>query len=73
MLAPPTAVRSDAGGSFAWVATEGRVRRQALQVAGPGPGGQIIVTSGLAGGEALVISESAPLAEGLRVDVAPAP
>ena len=72
-LAPPAAVRSDAGGSFAWVATEGRVRRQALQVAGSGPGGQIIVTSGLAGGEALVISESAPLAEGLRVDVAPGP
>jgi RND family efflux transporter MFP subunit len=72
VLAPPSAVRSDAGGSFAWVVTEGRVRRQALVSAGNGPGGQILVTSGLAGGEALVIRESAPLVEGQRVEIAAA-
>jgi len=71
VLAAPAAVRSDAGGSFAWVVTDGRVRRQALEVAGPGPDGQILVTRGLVGGEALVVRESSALREGQRIDVTP--
>jgi HlyD family secretion protein len=53
VLAPKEAVRTENGASFAWVVTGGKVRRQPIETAGE-RGGMLVVTKGLAGGEALV-------------------
>ncbi len=66
VLAPRSAVRSDANGSYAWVVTDGRLRRQALRT-GANQGEQAVVFEGLSGGEALVVGEAADLADGQRV------
>ncbi len=67
VLAPREAVRTENGASFAWVVTGGKVRRQAIETAGE-RGAQIVVSKGLAGGEALVIGgDAADLSEGQRV------
>src|SRR5262245_300031 len=50
VLAPREAVRHDAKGDFAWVVTEGRLRRQALTTAGNAADGRAVVSRGLAGG-----------------------
>jgi RND family efflux transporter MFP subunit len=71
VLAPRTGVREEGGASFAWVVTEGRVRRQPLEVAGPAGDGRIVVARGLVGGEALVVGAIPPLAEGEDVRVVP--
>jgi RND family efflux transporter MFP subunit len=69
VLAPREAVRTEDGASFAWVVTSGRVRRQPLETAGE-RGVQLVVSKGLAGGEALVIGgDTENLREGQRVDV----
>jgi RND family efflux transporter MFP subunit len=71
VLAPRGAVRSEGGASFAWVVTEGRLRRQPLEVAGDASGGdRVVVARGLSGGEALVVGDAAGLREGQRVEVA---
>jgi len=62
-------VRSDGGASFAWVVTEGRLRRQPIETAGSAGPDRVIVASGLSGGEALVVGDAAGLREGQRVDV----
>ena len=65
---PRAAVRSENGASFAWVVTQGRVRRQPLETAGE-RGEQVVVSKGLAGGEALVIGgDTEGIREGQRVD-----
>jgi len=69
VLVPRAAVRREQGGTFAWVVTQGRARRQPLEIAGPGPGDSLIVTSGLAGGEATVIDEATDLREGQAVEI----
>jgi len=69
VLAPREAVRSADGGSFAWVVTQGRLRRQALETGGDAGSGQTIVTQGLAGGEALVVSDAEGFSEGRAVEV----
>jgi RND family efflux transporter MFP subunit len=71
VLAPRAAVRAEGGASFAWVVTEGRLRRQPLEVAGPSGSDQLVVSSGLSGGEALVVGDAEGLREGRRVEVAP--
>jgi RND family efflux transporter MFP subunit len=70
VLAPREAVRSDAGSSFVWVVTQGRVRRQPIETGGDAGSGQLIVSKGLSGGEALVVSDAEDLAEGRKVEVA---
>jgi hypothetical protein len=72
VLVPREAVRSEAGASYAWVVTEGRLRRVALETAGE-RGGQIAIAKGLAGGEALVLGPAEGLAEGERVEVVSPP
>jgi RND family efflux transporter MFP subunit len=69
VLVPREAVRSDGGASFAWVVTEGRLRRQPIETAGSAGPDRVIVASGLSGGEALVVGDAAGLREGQRVDV----
>lgn len=71
VLVPRTAVHRDQGQSFAWVITQGRARRQTLRVAGPGPDDQVIVTAGLAGGEAVVVGDAPELREGQSVAIVP--
>lgn len=70
VLAPRTALRSDGAGSYVWVVTGGALRRQAVESAGD-RGDQVVVTKGLAGGEAVVVgADTEDLREGMRVDVA---
>ena len=71
VLAPREAVRTEAGAQFAWVVTEGRLRRQPVETAGE-RGGNVIVSKGLAGGEALVLGPADGLREGQKVEVAKA-
>jgi HlyD family secretion protein len=70
VTAPRAALRTEAGASFAWVVTEGRLRRQALTL-GRELGDQVVVETGLLGGEALVVGDpGVALADGQRVEVA---
>ena len=70
VTAPRAALRSDAGASFVWVVTDRHLRRQAVTL-GRELGDQVVVESGLLGGEALVIGDPGDaLAEGQRVEVA---
>jgi RND family efflux transporter MFP subunit len=69
VLAPRAAVRGAEGDAFAWVVTEGRLRRQPLAVAGPSGADQVVVSQGLDGGEALVVGEAEGLREGQPVEV----
>jgi len=68
VLAPREAMRSEAGSSFTWVVTDGRLRRQPVELAGTS-GDQVVVTKGLAGGEALVLGDVADLREGERAEL----
>jgi multidrug efflux pump subunit AcrA (membrane-fusion protein) len=70
VLAPREAVRSEAGASFVWVVTEGRLRRQPIETGGDAGSGKVIVSKGLSGGEALVVSDAGGLEEGQKVEVA---
>jgi hypothetical protein len=70
VTAPRAAVRSQAGASFVWVVTEGKLRRQAVTL-GRELGDQVVVQSGLFGGEALVMGDpGVALAEGQQVEIA---
>jgi RND family efflux transporter MFP subunit len=66
VLAPRTAVRTENGASYAWVVTEGRLRRVALQL-GEEMGDRVVIRAGLLGGEALVVGDAAGLADGRKV------
>ena len=69
VLAPREAVRSESGASYVWVVTQGRLRRQGIATGGDTGASQVIVTSGLSGGEALVVGELEDLEEGQAVEV----
>lgn len=69
VLAPRAAVRGGDGAAYAWVVTEGRLRRQPLALAGPSGSDRVVVAEGLAGGEALVVGEADGLREGQTVEV----
>ena len=72
VLAPRSAVRSDANGSYAWIVSDGRLRRQALHT-GANQGEQVVVVEGLSGGEALVVGDAPDLEDGQRVAPAKGP
>jgi len=68
VLIPAGALRRDAQGeNFVWVVTDGRVRQQRIETAGE-VGEKLRVTSGLHGGEAVVVTGT-PTREGQRVAV----
>jgi HlyD family secretion protein len=70
VTAPRAALRSEAGASFVWVVTEGRLRRQPVTL-GRELGDQVVIEAGLLGGEALVTGDpGVALSEGRRVEVA---
>jgi RND family efflux transporter MFP subunit len=66
---PRSAVRDGPDGAFVWVVSEGRLRRQAVELAGGG-GDRARVASGLAGGEAVVVGPSEGLREGRAAETA---
>jgi RND family efflux transporter MFP subunit len=68
VLAPREAIRKDGGTSFAWVVTEGRLRKQPVETAGE-RGANAVVSKGLSGGEALVLGPAEGLSEGQKVEV----
>jgi RND family efflux transporter MFP subunit len=68
VLAPREAIRKEAGASYVWVVTEGRLRRQPIETAGE-RGANAVVAQGLTGGEALVLGPAEGLSEGQRVEV----
>ena len=71
VTAPKSAIRGGDGGSFVWVVTQGRLRRQPITT-GRELGDQVVVSDGLLGGEALVVGDpGAELADGDRVEVSP--
>jgi RND family efflux transporter MFP subunit len=69
VLVPRAAVREEAGSRFAWVVSEGRVRRLPLEL-GKEVADQVQVTTGLLGGERLVVGDPPALHDGQRVNVA---
>jgi RND family efflux transporter MFP subunit len=71
VLAPRGAVRQEDGSAYAWVLTDGRLRRQALKT-GQEMGDRVVIAEGLLGGEALVIGDYAELREGRAAVPAPA-
>jgi len=70
VLAPRAAVRGGESDPYAWVVTEGRLRRQPLALAGPSGNDRVVVSQGLSGGEALVIGAAEGLREGQEVEIA---
>ncbi|MBK7947380.1 MAG: efflux RND transporter periplasmic adaptor subunit [Deltaproteobacteria bacterium] len=62
---PKSAVRE---GGVVWVVTEGRLRRQAVRL-GVERDGVVVVEEGLLGGEAVVVGEDGPLADGAAVQI----
>lgn len=69
VTAPSAAIQVEPGeGAFAWIVEGGRVRRAALTL-GDRRGERIVVTSGLAGSEMLVLDPPPSLAEGASVKV----
>ncbi len=69
VLVPRAAVRGEAGDAFAWMVADGRVKRVALTL-GKDFGDQVQVTSGLAGGETVVVGSPPPLRDGQPVTIA---
>ena len=68
MLVPGTAIRRNAqGDNFVWVVNDGRVREQRIETGGD-VGDKVRITSGLQGGEAVVVSGT-PTRDGQRVAV----
>jgi HlyD family secretion protein len=68
VMAPAGAIQRDAQGSFAWVVSDGQLRRQPVETGGS-TGDQVLIRSGLLGGEALVVSDSAGLQPGQAVSI----
>lgn len=71
VLVPRGALRSGESGLFVWVVRGGRVEHQPVQANGNADSDPVALTSGLDGGEALVIGDARGLTEGLHVRVAP--
>ena len=71
LLAPREALHSDAAGTFVWIVSGERLRRQAVSAGAAAPGNRVIIVRGLSGGEALVLGEAAGLIAGQRVAIEP--
>ena len=69
VLVPRAALRGEPGKAFAWTVTDGRVKRVALTL-GKDFGDQVQVTTGLTGGETVVVGTPPPLRDGQPVTIA---
>jgi len=72
VLVPRLAVHRDDGRAAVWVVREGRAYRQEVRL-GADLGEELQVTSGLTGGETLVVGNAAAVREGMAVEVAAIP
>jgi RND family efflux transporter MFP subunit len=68
VLAPRAALRQEGGAASVWVVSDGRLRRQPVEL-GAELGDRVVIAEGLLGGEALVVGDAAELAEGRAVRV----
>jgi HlyD family secretion protein len=66
VLVPRLALRDKAGDQFVWIVKDGHAHRQTITVADYA-GDQVLVSSGLKGGEAVVVDNQADLSEGARI------
>jgi len=67
VLVAGDAIRNDASGNFVWLVRNGRVERRSVTLGGPGDRAQVLVSNGLAIGDTVVRSSSAPLSSGQSV------
>ena len=66
VLVPRLALRDKDGNQFVWIVKDGHAHRQTITVADYA-GDQVLVSSGLKGGEAVVVDNHADLSEGARI------
>jgi HlyD family secretion protein len=66
ILVPRLALRDKDGNQFVWTVKDGHAHRQTITVADY-VGDQVLVSSGLKGGEAVVVDNQADLSEGARI------
>jgi HlyD family secretion protein len=66
VLVPRLALRDKDGNQFVWIVNDGHAKRQTITVADY-VGDQVLVSSGLKGGEAVVVDNRADLSEGARI------
>ncbi len=69
VVAPADAIAERDGRRVAFVVEEGHVRRVAVETT-PSSAGRVIVTSGLSGGETVVLRPAAGLSDGSRIRIA---
>jgi RND family efflux transporter MFP subunit len=69
---PSNAIVADDGKTFVWVVRDGKVERRAVQTGAP-KDGNVPVTEGLEGGEAVVVDAPRRLREGAAVELQAAP
>jgi len=62
------ALRSDPEGDFVWLVRSGSVERRSIVLGGPRDRPQVLVTSGLVAGDAVVLKADGPLSSGQSVD-----
>lgn len=67
VMIPGEALRSDAEGDFVWLARGGNVERRAIVLRGPRDRPQVLVTSGLVAGDAVVRKADSPLGSGQNI------
>ncbi len=67
VMIPGEALRSDAEGDFVWLARGGNVERRAIVLGGPRDRPQVLVTSGLVAGDAVVRKADGPLGSGQNI------
>ncbi|HEV7730618.1 MAG TPA: efflux RND transporter periplasmic adaptor subunit [Candidatus Binatia bacterium] len=72
VLVPRSAMRTDDAGAFAWVVDDGTVHRTPVTL-GSDFADDVQVTSGLRGGEEIVVGDAPPLTDGQRVQPAAKP
>ncbi|MDX1498823.1 MAG: efflux RND transporter periplasmic adaptor subunit [Woeseiaceae bacterium] len=69
VLVAAEALRSDAGGDYAWRVTDGRVEKRYVEVTGARDRPRVLVVSGLVEGDILVRTADAPLAPDQAVTI----
>lgn len=70
LLVPATAVQSDANGKFVWQLVDDRLKRRPVET-GDVQDGRMLIRSGIAAGERIVLEAPAGAVEGMLVKVGP--
>ena len=67
VMIPGAALRSDENGDFVWIVRNGAVERRSIELGGPRDRPQLLIKTGLAAGDSVVRTSSAPLSPGQSV------